>query len=102
MKNKEEKIKLLTRVFNYFRGAVNNSRPGKNYIAQRGLELFLEIGYNSGQFHHGKRKDPGLINQCVKYGLFTPTQTKTKSGAATGYYVFGKNCIVFPLKNKQQ
>jgi len=103
MTNREEKIQLLTKLFNYFRGAINNSKPSRNYIIHtRKLELFLEIGYNSAQFHHGTRKDPELINLCVKYGLLTPTQSKTKTGADTGYYVFGKNCIVFPLKDRQQ
>jgi len=99
----ERKIQLLTKLFGYFRGAINNSKPSRNYITQtRRLELFLEIGYNSAQFHHGQRRDEALINECVKYGMLTPTQSKTKAGNSTGYYVFGKNCIVFPLKNKQQ
>ena len=41
--SREGKIELLTRLFNYFRGAVNNSKPAREYIAQRKLELFLEI-----------------------------------------------------------
>ncbi len=101
--SREEKIQLLTKLFGYFRGAINNSKPSRNYITQiRRLELFLEIGYNSAQFHHGQRRDEELINECVKYGMLTPTQSKTKAGNSTGYYVFGKNCIVFPLKDKQQ
>lgn len=97
------KIELLTKLFGYFRGAINNSKPSRNYITQtRRLELFLEIGYNSAQFHHGQRRDEALINECVKYGMLTPTQSKTKAGNSTGYYVFGKNCIVFPLKDKEQ
>jgi DNA primase len=97
------KIELLTKLFGYFRGAINNSKPSRNYITQtRRLELFLEIGYNSAQFHHGQRRDEELINECVKYGMLTPTQSKTKAGNSTGYYVFGKNCIVFPLKEKEQ
>ncbi|MDG5800160.1 CHC2 zinc finger domain-containing protein [Marinilabiliaceae bacterium ANBcel2] len=101
--SREEKIQLLTKLFGYFRGAINNSKPSRNYITQtRRLELFLEIGYNSAQFHHGQRRDEALINKCVKYGMLTPTQSKTKAGNSTGYYVFGKNCIVFPLKDKEQ
>ncbi|HLV29958.1 MAG TPA: hypothetical protein VKY57_00175 [Chitinispirillaceae bacterium] len=42
--------------------------------------MFLEIGYNSAQFHHGQRRDEELINECVKYGMLTPTQSKTKAG----------------------
>ena len=101
--SREGKIELLTKLFGYFRGAINNSKPSRNYITQtRRLELFLEIGYNSAQFHHGQRRDEELINEFVKYGMLTPTQSKTKAGNSTGYYVFGKNCIVFPLKDKQQ
>jgi DNA primase len=75
----------------------NNSKPSRNYITRtRLLELFLEIGYNSAHFHHGQRRDEELINECVKYGMLRPTQRKTKAGNSTGYYVFGKNCIVFP------
>jgi DNA primase catalytic core len=99
---REGKIELLTKLFSYFRGAINNSKPSRNYITNtRKLELFLEIGYNSGQFHHGKRRDGKLIEECVKYGMLTPTQSKTKSGNKTGYYVFGKNGITFPLKDKE-
>ena len=98
-----KKIELLTKLLGYFRGAINNSKPSRNYITQtRHLELFLEIGYNSAQFHHGQRRDEELINECVKYGMLTPTQSKTKAGNSTGYYVFGKNCIVFPLKDKEE
>lgn len=101
--DREARIALLTRVFGYFRGAINNSRPSRKYITEiRHLELFLEIGYNSGQFHHGQRRDEDLIRECVKYGLLTPTQSKTKAGNDTGYYVFGKGCIVFPLKDSQE
>lgn len=101
--SRESRIELLTRLFGYFRSAVNNSKPSRNYITgTRRLELFLEIGYNSAQFHHGQRREEALIKECVKYGMLTPTQSTTKAGNATGYYVFGKNCIVFPLKDKQQ
>jgi len=101
--DREGRIALLARVFGYFRGAINNSRPSRKYITQvRHLQLFLEIGYNSGQFHHGQRRDEDLIRECVKYGLLTPTQSRTKAGNDTGYYVFGKGCIVFPLKDRQE
>jgi len=101
--SREGRLELLTKLFTYFRGAINNSKPSRNYITRtRRLELFLEIGYNSAQFHHGQRRDEQLINECVKYGMLTPTQSKTKAGNSTGYYVFGKNCIVFPLKDKEQ
>ena len=58
------------------------------------------VGYNSGQFHHGSRKDEELINQCVEVGLLTPFGSNGRSGGQA-YNVFGKGCLVFPLKNKE-
>ncbi|VAW18259.1 hypothetical protein MNBD_BACTEROID01-2662 [hydrothermal vent metagenome] len=36
-------IKLLTKLFGYFRGAINNSKPSRNYITQTRR---LELDYN--------------------------------------------------------
>jgi 5S rRNA maturation endonuclease (ribonuclease M5) len=100
--SKEGKSELLEKLFAYFRTAVYSSHPAKNYAQdERGINVYdTEVGYNSAQFHHGKRKDMELIGECVKYGVLTPTNVKTKTGAATGYIVYGKNCLIFPLKNK--
>ena len=100
--SKEGKTELLEKLFAYFRTAVYSSHPAKNYAQdERGINVYdTEVGYNSAQFHHGKRKDMELINECVKYGVLTPSNVKTKTGAATGYIVYGKNCLIFPLKNK--
>jgi hypothetical protein len=57
-------------MFTYFKNAVSNSQPARDYIQSRGLSSQLtEIGYNSGQFHHGSRKDDKLINDALEYGL---------------------------------
>ena len=32
--NRNGKIELLTKLFGYFRGAINNSKPSRNYITQ--------------------------------------------------------------------
>ncbi|MFA6334291.1 MAG: CHC2 zinc finger domain-containing protein [Bacteroidales bacterium] len=60
------KADILTKMFTYFKNAVHNSLPAKQYIESRKLDYEkLEIGYNSGQFHHGQRKDETLIKQCA-------------------------------------
>lgn len=57
---------FLERMFTYFKNAVHNSKPAREYIESRNLDYRqIEIGYNAGQFHHGTRKDEGLIEDCL-------------------------------------
>ncbi|MDD2196893.1 MAG: CHC2 zinc finger domain-containing protein [Bacteroidales bacterium] len=91
---------ILTKMFTYFKNAVHNSPPAKQYIESRKLDYEkLEIGYNSGQFHHGQRKDETLIRQCLQVGILQDAGLISKTGDKA-YRPFGKWCIVFPLKNK--
>ncbi|MDQ3395898.1 MAG: toprim domain-containing protein [Bacteroidota bacterium] len=60
----------------------------------------LTIGYNSGQFHHGTRKDQHLIESCLKYGLLLDKGRISRTGEPA-YQPFGKNCIVFALRSRQ-
>lgn len=92
---------LLGRLFTYFKNAVHNSRPGQDYLGKRGLDFArLEVGYNTGQFHHGKRKDPAFIEACVKLGLLRDEGLVSRTGDKA-YKVFAKGCVVFPLKDVQ-
>lgn len=94
---------FLTNMFTYFKNAVYNSRPAADYIASRSLDHYqLEIGYNSAQFHHGKRKEETLINNSLQYGLLRETgMISARSKDDKAYNVFGKWCIVFALRNKE-
>jgi DNA primase len=58
------------------------------------------VGYNAGQFHHGARKDETLIKECIKYGLLLDLGLKARTGDVA-YKPFGKWCIVFALRNRQ-
>ena len=92
---------LLTKMFTYFKNAIYNSKPARAYLEKRNLNYQkTEVGYNSGQFHHGKRKDETLIKSCIKYGLLLDLGTKARTGNPA-YKPFGKWGIVFPLKNQQ-
>ncbi len=87
------KTALLTKIYSYFKNGLKSSPPGKEYCISRNLNPDqLEIGYNSGQYHH--RENKYLVESCLKYGLLKPNP-------AGGFYVWGKHCIVFPLKNKE-
>jgi DNA primase len=92
---------FLQNMFTYFKNAVLNSPPTKAYLQSRSLDFTqIEVGYNSGQFHHGKRKNDDLINNSLQYGLLLDVGLTSKTGER-GYLTFGKNGIVFALRNKQ-
>jgi DNA primase/energy-coupling factor transporter ATP-binding protein EcfA2 len=94
------KTAILTKMFIYFKNAVHNSKPARDYIKQRGLDYEkLEIGYNSGQFHHGTRKDEALIQSCIKIGLLSEYDRLGRTGEIS-YRPFGKYCIIFALRNR--
>ncbi len=91
---------VLTKMFTYFKNGVHNSKPAKEYLQKRCLDFTkTEVGYNSGQFHHGKRKDEDLIKSCVKYGLLLDLGNKGRTGNPA-YKPFGKWCIVFALRDR--
>lgn len=94
---------VLSRVFIYFKNGVHNSGPARAYIASRGLDYTrLEIGYNSGQFHHGARRDEALIKSCVEAGLLSEGSRNTRhtETEVQAYRTFAKYCICFALRDK--
>ena len=92
---------FLGNMYQYFKNAVSNSKPAKDYLQHRNLDhKKIEVGYNLGQFHHKAWKDETLINQCVEYGLLIDKNILGRTGEKT-YGVFGKWCICFALKNKE-
>jgi DNA primase len=91
---------FLTNMFQYFKNAISNSKPAKEYLQTRNLDnKKIEVGYNGGQFHHGARKDENVINQCLEYGLLIDKGIIGRTGEKA-YNVFGKWSICFALKNK--
>jgi DNA primase len=106
--NKRERYQLdlsreqfLTNMFQYFKNAISNSKPAKEYLQTRNLDnKKIEVGYNGGQFHHGARKDENVINQCLEYGLLIDKNILGRTGEKA-YNVFGKWSICFALKNKE-
>lgn len=92
---------FLRNMYQYFKNAVSNSKPAKDYLQQRNLDhKKIEIGYNAGQFHHGARKDENVIAQCLEYGLLIDKNILGRTGEKA-YGVFGKCGICFALKNKE-
>ena len=92
---------VLSKMYSYFKNAVYNSKPAQEYLISRKLDYRqTEVGYNAGQYHHGTRKDEALIKSCLEIGLLQESGNKSRTGEAA-YSVFGKYCIVFALKDKE-
>jgi len=90
---------VLTRMFTYFKNAIPNSKPAQDYLRSRMLDAGkLEIGYNTGQFHHGTRRDELLIQSCVEVGLLSKHDRAGRTGE-DAYRPFAKYCLVFALRN---
>lgn len=87
------RIAVLTKVFNTWKGRLNAAKTAKYYLQQRGIHNpVLDLGYNLGKYHQGAGKH--YLGSLIKYGLL-------KRSPSNGYQAFAKNCIIFPLKNKQ-
>ena len=92
---------FLEKMFTYFKNALPSSPPAKEYLQSRCLDFAkTEVGYNSGQFHHGTRRDEELIENCLQYGLLLDKGLKSKTGEKA-YGVFGKGCLCFALRNRE-
>ena len=92
---------ILGNIFTYFKNGVHNSQPAREYLAQRGLDYgTIAVGYNSGQFHHGQRKDEQQIADYLSVGLLSEHDRKSRLGEVA-YKPFAKYSIVFPLYNRK-
>lgn len=98
----ERSALFLENTFSYFRKALYCSNPAKEYIEKRNLDnSILEIGYNSGQLHHGERKSDELISNALEAGLLLDKGLINNRTGEKGYSIFANKCIAFPLKNKE-
>lgn len=87
------RIAVLTKIFSSFQNGMLRSQPGRQYAESRGLDPDrLDIGFNSGQYHHNGKVSELLMKSFIKYGLLKPIGKGT-------HQVFGKNCICFALRN---
>lgn len=87
------RIAVLTKIFSSFQNGMLRSQPGRQYAGSRGLDPDrLDIGFNSGQYHHNGKVSDQLMKSFIKYGLLKPIGKGT-------HQVFGKNCICFALRN---
>jgi DNA primase catalytic core len=100
----ESHSEILTKIFTYFKNGLNSGiakRPTE-YLQSRNLNPeLLEVGYNSGQFHHRGKLNESDLQACINAGLLIPYKGSVPKGEGTTYTAFAKDCVIFPLKNKQ-
>lgn len=88
------RIAVLTKIFGSFLNGMSRSQPGRQYAVSRGLDPdSLDIGFNSGQYHHNGKVSENLMKSFTRYGLLKPIGKGV-------HQVFGKNCICFALRNQ--
>ncbi len=101
---KQNHTEILTKIFNYFQNGLNSSvaKKPKEYLQSRNLNHeLLELGYNSGQFHHRGKLEAKEQEACINAGLLIPYNGSVPNANGTTYTAFAKDCVIFPLKNKQ-
>ena len=92
---------FLEKVFLSFRKGIFSSVPARNYAKKRALQVEnLQIGFNSGQLHHGERKSDELIQNLLEVGLLSEAGINSRTGGQA-YKTFGIKSLVFPLKNRE-
>lgn len=99
----EERTAILTKIFESFKNGLNHpvSVKPKEYLKSRNLNPeLLEMGYNSGQFHHHGKLPEADQKACIKAGLLIPYNGSVPNATGTTYTAFAKDCIIFPIKDK--
>lgn len=93
------KSKLLTRLFGSFKNGLraNKADRPRKYLESKNLDYNkLEVGFNSGQFHH--RKSDEFKKQYVEANILSKSKAPVNSPESTPYTVFANYSVVFPLK----
>jgi DNA primase len=84
---------ILTKVFSYYKQGLPRTKKAVDYCHHRCLDYTkLELAYNSGGLHV-ESKNHHLIKSMTAVGLLKPHPHH-------GYYVWAKDCILFPLKSQ--
>lgn len=76
------------------------SLAAKKWLEEKNLSVDLTgATFNSGQLHH--RKKQSFVDELLSVGFLTPSNVPVKSPELKAYTCFGREAIVFALKNEQ-
>lgn len=99
MKEKKEILKSIhASLGNGMRAT--KSQTAKKWLEEKNLSIELTgATFNSGQIHH--RKKQPFIDELLHVGFLTPSNVPVKSPELKAYTCFGRESIVFALKNER-
>ncbi|MFN5648195.1 MAG: toprim domain-containing protein, partial [Sphingobacteriales bacterium] len=84
---------ILTKVFTYYKQGLPRTKKAVEYCKHRCLDYTkLELAYKSGGLHV-ESKNHHLVKSMTEVGLLKPRPSQ-------GHIVWAKDCILFPLKSK--
>ena len=87
------KTAVLSKAFGLFQRALPKTKRAAEYLQSRGLDYKQhEAGIINNGYHHELSKE--FIESLAKFGLL-------KVNLVKGYHVWGRDCVVFPLKDDQ-
>ena len=99
---KEKHTEILTKIFESFRNGLRNASRAREYLQGRNLNPeLLEVGYNSGQFHHRGGLSESDKQACIDAGLLIPYNGSVPNANGGTFTPFAKDCVIFPLRDKQ-
>ena len=100
----KKNAEILTTVFDSFKKGLHSpvSKRPKQYLEARNLNYkLLEMGFNSGQYHHHGKLSEKELQAWIDAGLLVPYAGSVPNGTDTTYTAFAKDCIIFPLKDRK-
>lgn len=95
-------MKDLNDLYKSFEIGIRSAKATKprEYLQSIGLDYTdLRIGFNSGQFHHGKSQE--LKDHFESIGLLTKSDVGVRDDSMTAYKVFGRYGLIFPLVDRE-
>lgn len=99
MKNKSNN--LLSEFFGSCQNGLRaaKSAPHRKVLHEFGLdENKIKVGFNSGQFHHGKSEK--FKKKYLELGILTKSDASVNKTDRVAYTCFGREALIFPLENE--
>lgn len=97
--NKGEALKSL---YQSFLTGINNFKATapRKFLQSKGLDYQkLNLGFNSGQFHHNK--DDGFKAPLIELGMLTKSDAAVREKGMKAYKSIGDYGVMFPLKDRE-
>ena len=94
-------MSILSKIFESFQNGLNHpvSVKPKAYLKSRNLDLeLLEIGYNSGQFHHHGKLSEADQKACIDVGLLIPYHGSVPNANGTTLHPVCQRLYYLPVK----